>query len=385
MPALFPSVLRVILDGEVQSSDDATKIVKLPLSGYLHTLYVKAKITNGATSAKNQSLEDVIDKIEIVANGSDVLYSLTPQEIKRWTLWATGLNIPQSRTEVGGAVQEAVYPIMFGRMPVDPEYFLPSARFSDLELRVKYSPTIAATSFATGTFTLTVISLVTAGTPPGNYVGTLTHKTVKAFTSAASGDDQTLIPRGNLLRQAMVYAYEAGIEDGVDITRVKFDLNNDQDVLVNVAWNDINDLNKIDNWVCHRESIRAFVADTDTLNTKVARVRHVNVSENFAGSATNDEIYFRRVTAVAGDQLTFEGLKSDTTSGSEDLTADATGRNVYVNVEGEGLSHAVVLDFSKAGESSLLNTAAFDQIRATLTQGAAGADVRISAQEVRAF
>ena len=43
---------RAILDNEVQSSDDATKIVKLPLSNVLHTLYVKVKCTNGATSAK---------------------------------------------------------------------------------------------------------------------------------------------------------------------------------------------------------------------------------------------------------------------------------------------------------------------------------------------
>lgn len=374
---------RVILDNEVQSSDDATKIVKLPLSNIIHALYVKVKVTNGATSAKNQSVEDAVDRIEVVANGSDVLFSLTPAEIKRWSLWFTGLNIPQVRSEIGAAVQEAVYPIHFGRMPYDPEYFLPAARLADLEVRVKYSPTIAATSFATGTTTISVFADMTMNGQPGDYRGTLSHKTVRAFTSAASGDDQTLIPRGNLLRQLMIYAYESGIEDGVDVTRVKFDLNNEERVPANILWKDLQDMNSYANWINHVENIRAFVADTDTLNTKVARIVSVNASENFAGSVANDEIYFRRVTTIAGDLLTFEGLKSDTTAGAEDVTADATGRNTLVHVVGEGLSHAVVLDFSALGEPAILNTNEYDQIRLTLTQGGAGADVRISTQELR--
>lgn len=377
------SFRRVILDNEVQSSDDATKIVKLPLSNVIHTLYVKAKVTNGATSAKNQSIEDVVDRIEVVANGSDVLFSMTPAEVKRWVLENTGLNIPQVRNEAGGAVQEAVYPIPFGRMPFDPDYYLPAARLADLEVRIKYSPTIAVTSFATGTTTLSVFADMTMNGNPGEYRGTLSHKTVRAFTSAASGDDQTLIPRGNLLRKLLIYAYEAGVEAAANITRVKFDLNNEERVPFNIAWNDLADLNGYQNWVVHRENIKAFLADTDTLNTKVGRIVKVNASEFFAGSIANDEIYFRRVTAIAGDQLTVEGLKADITAGAEDLTADATGRNVLLSVEGEGLSHAVVLDFSQLGETNLLNTNEFDQVRMTLTQGNAGADVRISTQEVR--
>lgn len=377
------SFRRVILDNEVQSSDDATKIVKLPLSNYLHTLYVKVKATNGATSAKNQSIEDVVDRIEVVANGSDVLFSLTPAEIKRWSLWFTGLNIPQVRSEIGGAVQEAVYPIHFGRMPFDPDYFIPAARLSDLEVRIKYSPTIAATSFATGTVTIGVFADMTMGGAPGEYRGTLSHKTVRAFTSVASGDDQTLIPRGNLLRQLMVYAYESGVDDGSNISRVKFDLNNEERVPFNIAWKDLQDLNTYGNWITHVENIRAFLADADTLNTKVARITSVNASENFAGVLATDKFYLRRVTAISGDLLTFEGLEADITAGGEDLIADTSGRNVLLSVTGEGLSHSVVLDFSSLGEASVLNTNEYDQVRLTLTNTNAGGDVRISTQEVR--
>lgn len=380
---LFPA--RVILNNEVQSSDAATKIVKLPLSNYLHTLYVKVQATNGATSAKNQDISDVVDLIEVVANGSDVLFSLTAQEIKRWCLWLTGYNIPQVRNERAAAVQEMVFPIFFGRGAFDPNFYLRCASLTDLELKVTYSPTIAATSFATGTTTIGVCAVMTMGGPPGEYIGTLTHKTLRSFTSAASGDEQTLIPRGNLLRQLLTFAYEAGVEPAANITNIKFDLNNDEQVRANVGWNELQAINTIDNYIEHIENIFAFTDDNDTIDTDVSRIAHISSHLQATMSDANDTFELSRVDTVAGDTITFDQMAADITAGAETFAADATSRNHLVSVRGYGLSHAVVLDFSKAGETNLLNTSQYDQVRLTLTQGNAGAAVRISAQEVRSI
>lgn len=376
---------RVILNNEVQSSDAATKIVKLPLSNYLHTLYVKVQCTNGATSALDQDITDVVDLIEVVANGSDVLFSMTPQEIKRWSLWLTGLNLVQSRNHRANAVQEMVFPIFFGRAPYDPNFYLRCAALSDLELKITYSPTIAVTSFVTGTTTIGVTATMTMGGEPGQYLGTLCHKTLRSFTSAASGDEQTLIPRGNLLRQLMVYAYEAAIEDGVDITNVKFDLNNDEQVRWNIAWNDLNNCNTIDNWINHIECFLAYTKDADTIATDVARIKSVSVNHQLAMSDANDTFNLCEVTTIAGDTITIDQKSADITAGAETFATDGTLRNTMIRVSGEGLSHAVVLDFSKAGETNLLNTSQYDQVRLTLTQGGAGAAVRISTQEIRSI
>lgn len=383
MPNPFWPFQRVILDDEVQSSDAATKIVKLPLSNYLHTLYVRVACTNGATSALNQTINDVVDKIEVVANGSDVLVSLTPREIKRWTLWLTGTNIPQLKNERASAVQFMTFPIFFGRSAFDPEYFLPCARLSDLEVRITYSPTIAATSFATGTTTIGVYALMSMGSAPGPYRGTFSHKTLSAFTSAASGDTQTLIPRGNLLRQLMVYAYEAATEDGVNISRVKFDLNNNERQMYDIDWNDLQDVNKIDNWVVHEEAVQAFTKNADTIDTEVATIKAAIMQTAAAFSDANDEVYLRYVTTISGDRVTVEGVLVDNTAGAESDAPDTALRNTQLLVHGSGVSHAVILDFAKAGEDSVINTSEFDQVRCTLTQGNAGADVRISSQEVR--
>lgn len=380
---LYPA--RLILANEVQSSDAATKIIKLPLSNYIHTLYVRVQCTNGATSAKNQDISDVVDLIEVVANGSDVLFSLTPQEIKRWTLWSTGYNLPQVRNERPGAVQEMTFPIFFGRNSFDPNFYLRCNALSDLELKVTYSPTIAATAFVTGTTTIGVSAVMSMGGQPGEYLGTVTHKTLRAFTSAASGDEQTLIPRGNLLRQLLTYVYEAGVEPGANITNVKFDLNNDEQVRVNIPWRDLNNLNTIDNWVEHIENILALTKDNDTIDTDVAYINHISSHLQSSMSDAQDTFELGRIDAIAGDTITIDQQAGDITAGSETFATDATLRNHMLSVRGTGLSHAVVIDFAKAGDGDLLNTSSYDQVRLTLTQGNAGAAVRISTQEVRSI
>lgn len=380
---LYPA--RLILANEVQSSDAATKIVKLPLSNYIHALYVRVQATNGATSAKNQDISDVVDLVEVVANGSDVLFSLTPQEIKRWCIWSTGYNLPQVRNERASAVQEMTFPIFFGRGSYDPNFYLRCNALSDLELKITYSPTIAATSFATGTVTIGVSAVMSMGGQPGEYLGTFTHKTLRAFTSAASGDEQTLIPRGNLLRQLMTFVYEAGVEPGANITNIKFDLNNDEQVRVNIPWRDLNNLNTLDNWVEHIENILAFTADNNTIDTDVAYIQHISSHLQSSMSDANDTFELGRVDAIAGDTITIDQQAGDITAGAETFATDATGRNHMLSVRGVGLSHATVIDFAKAGEQDLLNTSQFDQVRLTLAQGNAGAAVRISTQEVRSI
>ena len=73
MPNPSQTFLRTLLDNEVHASDDFVRTIKLPLSNFIHTIYVTFKVTNGATDAENQSAYDALDKVEVIANGSDVL------------------------------------------------------------------------------------------------------------------------------------------------------------------------------------------------------------------------------------------------------------------------------------------------------------------------
>lgn len=374
---------RSLLESELQSSDDSTRILELPRSNHIHSLYVKAECTNGGTSAKQSDISNVIDEVKVFGSASDVLVSLTPQELKRWHIWRTGHNIVQHRDERASIVQMAVYPIQFGRYPLDQEYWLPMKNLDDPKIHIKFSPTIAATAFATGTVRLSVWALMSMGQQPGQYRGTLSTKTIKSFTSVASGEEEVKVTKGNMIRQAMVYVYEAGVAPSANITRVKFSCNDDERVLYDLPFDQLQEWNSYDNWLNISESLFAQTLDTDVVQFKMSDIEAITYGPQLTPDRTGDTVYFRTFGTPAGDQTTIIGDQGDWTGAAFDVLADSTNRPIMVSSRHTRLPNAVVLDFTKAGEGNLLNTKDYDKIAMFLTQGNAGADVRISTEEVR--
>lgn len=374
---------RVLVDDELQASDDATRILDLPKSNYLHALYVKIQATNGGTSGRGFRPDDVLDLVTVYGSASDVLVNLTPQELREWYMWQAGENIPQFRTEEASAIQWAVYPIFFGRWAYDSDYYLPMTRLEDPKIHIKFSPTIAATGFATGTTRISVWALMSMGREPGQYRGTLSRKTIKAFTSAAAGDDETLLTKGNMLRQLMIRAYEAATIPSNNVTHVKFSLNDDETVMYDLDMDALMQWNALDAWPGFEESFRAMVANNTALDVGLSNIVNASLTPMFQSDATGDTVYTRSIAAIDGDELTIKGEQGDWTGAAFDVTADAVLRPVLVNTNHYGLPNAGVLDFAKAGEGNLLNTRNFDKISLKLTQGNAGAAVRVSTEEVR--
>jgi len=374
--------IRYLLDAEVQSSDDATKIVKLPLSNVLHSLFVKVACTTGATSGQDIDIDDVVDKIEVIANGSEVLFSMTPAEIRRWALIEYGTPIPEKVDESASATMWAVYPILFGFEEWDPNFWLPCARFTDLELRIKYSPSISATAWTTGTTTITVIAFMTMGGNPGAYQGTLRHTTIYDFTTAASGDEVIDLPRRLLYSKLLVYCYEAGIEDGVDITDIKFSLNNDQLIPLNLDWDDLSDLNQMMLSLYPKRTMKLYRADTDVVHTKLARIASVQLCPLVAEKSAT-------VSAIAGDAVTLKLNDQATQAVNEGGTAtytihadETTDRNILLLAEGRGIPHAVLIDFLMLNGGQFFDPTKYDMVQLILTQGGAGGDAKVSLQEV---
>jgi len=374
--------LRYLLDAEVQSSDDATKIVKLPLSNVLHTLWVKVACTTGSTNCQDQDIDNVVDKIEVIGNGSEVLFSMTPQEIRRWALLDYKNPIAEYVDERASKVMYAVYPILFGRYEDDPNYWLPCDRFTDLELRIKYSPTIANTAWATGTVTITVMALMTMGGPPGEYRGTLRKTTIYDWTTAASGDEVINLPRRLLWRRLMVYCYEAGVAEGVDINRVKLSLNNDELIPLNIKWLDLQEWNQ-KLWDVHNyRSMIIHRANDDVVHTKVSRIQAAAVKSIESADLTNKLLYYLHPDDFTGDAVTLESLVANLTSGSEDLTANTSDVAGMLYVVGIGIPHAVVIPFEGWFNEGYFDPTRYDLVQLVLTQGGAGGDAKVSLEEI---
>ena len=378
---------RHLLNDGVQTSDDAVFTLTLPNRGKLHALLVKVQCTNGATAGRGVSILDALDDIQILGDGSEVLYSLIPEEAEKWYETLFGQELQLVQTEAAAGVQEGVFPIYFGRKMYDAEMYLPLDRFTDVELRLSFSPTISGTvGFATGTFTIDVQAIITPENVPLAYLGTLVTRRVKQFTSAASGDDQTELFDNTVYRAIGVYAYEAAIADGVDITRVRFEDTAEGTVLGDWDWDDFVHMNNymFGSEIVHRFDL--FLQDTNTIDTRINEILAAQLSLIGAIEGVADMTIYNLITTLAGDRVTVGAAILDLVAGSEAVTLDTTDRQRLLEVRGKSPSGFGLIPYMYNDRpEGYLNSSDFGQLEVILTQGGAGADVRNSIQELRQF
>ena len=378
---------RHLLNDGVQTSDDAVFTLTLPNRGKLHALMIKVQCTNGSTAGRGVTILDALDDIQILGDGSEVLYSLIPEETEKWYEALFGRELQLVQTEAANGVQEGVFPVYFGRKLYDAEMYLPLDRFTDVELRLSFSPTISGTvGFATGTFTIDVQALITPENIPLAYLGSLVTRRVKQFTSAASGEDRTELFDNTVYRAIGVYGYEAAIAEGVDITRVRFEDTAEGTVLGDWDWDDFLHMNRylFGSEIVHQFDV--FLQDTNVLDTRLNEILDVSIQLIQAIEAVADMTIYNLITTIAGDRITVGQAILDLVAGSEAVTLDTTDRQSLVSVRGKSPSGFGLIPYMYNDRpEGYLNSADFGQLEVILTQGAAGADVRNSIQELRQF
>jgi len=372
---------RLLLNEEVQSSDSATRRVPLPRAGALSGLELRTEITNGATAGEERVFE-ALDRVEVVADGSNVLFSLEGIELYRWAHFWLKREPPHINTEAAGAVQQLTLPVFFGRWLGDPEFYLDLASYRDVELRIQYSPTIAATGFATGTTQFHVPYLIDdSPSPPGPRLGFLRTTQIKAFTSAASGEDITELARLYKYFDIMVYCREVGIADNVDITQVELRANDRQIIPFIGLWDDIQNMNEKVLGVDGTHRGIWLRGDTATPVTHTGRIIDLSMVPVFTMSDVAGRIDVLP-GAIAGDQVTVSHSTLADAATETHVTVSATRREIRWRARGIGVGNAVLIPFALNGNPAFaLDAPSFARLQLVLTQGGAGGEVRISTRE----
>lgn len=373
---------RLLLDQETQSSDSATRRITLPRSGFLSGLEVRTRVTNGATSGLEKVFE-AIDRVEVIADGSTVLLSLEGVELYRWGHFIYGVEPPHRQDQQAAVVQELVLPVLFGRYFGDPEFCLDLARYRDVELRIQYSPTIAATEFATGTTQFHIPMWISEASPAGRR-GYLRIQQVKAFTSVASGEERTELARLNPYYDIMVYAREAAVPDGTDITIAAIELNDGRIIPYYGRWDD---------WQSENEKLvpvngehRGIMlrGDTETFDTHTGRIWEAEVTPIFVQSDANG-IVTQCIGSITGDQLAMSVSDLADAAATTHFTAAAADRPMLWRARGLGVGNAILLPFALKGNPDFAldpTQGDISKLELVLTNGAAGAAVRISTREI---
>jgi len=373
---------RFLLDSETQTSDSATRRVALPRKGALSGLELRTRITNGATSGLEKIFE-ALDRVEVVADGSNVLFSVEGAELYRWAHFIERKEPAHYQHQGAAIVQELTLPICFGRFLGDPELWLDLAAYRDVETRIQYSPTIAATEFVTGTTQFHIPYWIDDGpNPPGPRRGWLRTTQIKAFDTVASGDDVTELSRLYPYWDIMVYCREAAIADGVDLTRAQVWVNDKQSIPFDGRWDDIQVMNERMLGVIGLHRGTMLRGDTETFDTHTGRIWSANVTPVFVQSDANGLIN-AMVGSIAGDRLTMSVSDTADAAASTHFTAAAADRTIEWVATGLGVGNAILIPFALNGNpDGVLDPRDMSRLQLVLTQGAAGGTTRISTREL---
>lgn len=139
-----------------ETIDDQTLYIDLPKNEQISHLQIEVSAQGSATPRTTTTLIDDIEKYEVLADGSKVLYSLEPELayyvhfVHHGGMYA---NMGFNYTPLGRESHE--FDIPFGRYPFDEEYLLDTSLYNSVQLRIPYNVNNAR--WTSGTFRHNVI------------------------------------------------------------------------------------------------------------------------------------------------------------------------------------------------------------------------------------
>lgn len=376
-----------IVKNATQTSDSQTYTKELPKAGALSKLTFRVEATNGATSNKDSEIFRCVSKIELIANGSEVLYSVTAQEAFRLA-WLKEGQVPANLiSEDVSAVQYMEFPILFGRYVGDKEYYLDLSKYTSVEARITYNlasvNAVGATGFVTGTAKINLISYRALAGDVAPSRGFVRATEIKTFTSVASGIESVELPLKNRYLGIGIYAYESAIGDNVDITKIDLSLNKGARIVFTSDWDHIQEENANMFKVNPEMKGVAFKSDTDTIESWTGSCIDHKVQFEQDANVAGDAWSVLNVDTVAGGLLTLNASTATITPASEALTANTTDDTIKWSARGIGVGNFAYIPLDiKRDFSEPLNSRLFDNIDLELTQSAAGATVGIVLEEL---
>lgn len=205
--------------------DVGTKIIDLHPASPISAMRLTFLGTNGSSYCKDNRINDVITKIEIV-DGSDQLLSLSLKEAQALEFRRTG-KMPFMRPgeKASGGQEEAVM-LLFGRHLYDKALYLDLTKFKNPQLKITTNiaavAAASATAFLAASLKVTIdMYLMEEGAEAA--AGFMMAKSVYGFTSAASGDYYIDLPTDYPYVNLMMRSYLAGNDVDENISDLLID------------------------------------------------------------------------------------------------------------------------------------------------------------------
>lgn len=389
---VMPRWVQLYKNEAISTDTFDNKRYKIETTNQILELDLRVRAKNGATrnapdAAAMETPEEATTLIE-VASGSTVFKSFTGEVCRKIATYRNGRLPYTLHTQEAGGTWVDGSNVGLGWMEYSfPMHFtpegdpngnktnccLPAPLYKDnLNLYLTGVLTTSATAgFATGTYTFDLYAKII---PPESQEEMLNkfilvEKKKEDYTTVASGDKEIdlTVDAAEQLRRCFITCYENGIGEGVDITDVKFRINNE--TKSEFKWGQLQKINAEHKKLNYKLPLYLnAVSTTDEIWTRVPAPRPILTPVTSPTTAP--------IVTVSGDKVT--------------VTTDAAGDNTYLDVYSEVIPGMVVFDFDEDGLMQNMPGGqvgnAYGDVRdmdVILVQGAADGDVDVVEQRVR--
>ena len=350
--------------------------------------------TNGATSnngysqggTAGQKLMDVVTKLEIIANGSKTILSVTNvEDLIAEAIRITGKIPARTIREKLSVVQKLHIPIYTGRFIDDKLVVIPNGAykngnfFDTLQMKITYNLTVAATAFVTGTFkvSLGVKKLVDGSAPESKLIKTFQHK--EDYTTVGGTTKGINLTYGPALymRSVQVMTYEHTIAEGTDISKLLMEYNSIGGGKVTpfeMPWKMLQKHNAAVYGLPPLTFVMEnFFEDTDNIYTMIPDIKTTAFKGDFV--LTKTLLIDATPETIIGDDLEM-GLW---VSGDAAATSLASDTDIYTSITTDVIPKYAYIDFDESKTmNDLLDTGGMTALVLKMTDGAAGGSVRVN-------
>ena len=260
--------------------------IDLDMQDPVTAIFITWKTTVVTVSDMLASHPTCISKVEIV-DGSDVLHSLSGEQIQALTFATMGQMPLNIVSVVATDVMVSVLPIYFGYKMYDPLYCFDPSKYKSPQIKITWDEDAANASVVVNELTVRAMAFDEMEVNP---VGFLMSKEVKSFTPVASSNEYTELPTDYPYRLLMLQVSSTDKNPFEVIDQLKLSEDHDKRIPFDLTGDELfRNYNQQDGHILERVRLNEAAADAMALYLASTYLQVGSVDYDAAVIAADDD------------------------------------------------------------------------------------------------
>ena len=200
---------REFLRAGVTWTNGGTLKLDLPKVGLLGSIMIhayRAGVTDAFNAAYKWRLIDYINKVEVIANGSELIKSYTGEVAKGLTFLDGGGGAPDQEFNYGSSTKRAHFMINFGRRLFDRKYLLDLSKFNSVEIQLTND---GSSTFFGGDWTVDILCYYLRGAAGITLPGYMRTEEWRSWTTVQNERKYLDLPTERKIRRILLHVLPA--------------------------------------------------------------------------------------------------------------------------------------------------------------------------------